>query len=81
MQIIKHKSCNNVVKLLIIPTYLITNSKVITNYSVRARHHTVLPFWIRRLLCRQFHRWIGHVIIRSWRFESLGDSVGKKYPQ
>jgi hypothetical protein len=28
MQIIKHKSCNNVVKLLIIPTYLITNSKV-----------------------------------------------------
>jgi hypothetical protein len=28
MQIIKHKSCNNVVKLLIIPTYLITYSKV-----------------------------------------------------
>jgi len=44
MQIIKHKSCNNVVKLLIIPTYSITNSKVITNYSVRARHRTVLPF-------------------------------------
>jgi len=31
MQIIKHKSCNNVVKLLIIPTYSITYSKV--NYS------------------------------------------------
>jgi hypothetical protein len=28
MQIIKHKSCNNVVKLLIIPTYSITYSKV-----------------------------------------------------
>jgi hypothetical protein len=28
MQIIKHKSCNNVAKLLIIPTYSITNSKV-----------------------------------------------------
>jgi len=28
MQIIKHKSCNNVVKLLIIPTNSITYSKV-----------------------------------------------------
>jgi hypothetical protein len=28
MQIIKHKSCNNVVKLLIIPTYSFTYSKV-----------------------------------------------------
>jgi hypothetical protein len=28
MQIIKDKSCNNVVKLLIIPTYSITNSKI-----------------------------------------------------
>jgi hypothetical protein len=28
MEIIKHKSCNNRVKLLIIPTYSITNSKV-----------------------------------------------------
>ena len=28
MQIIKHKSCNNVVKLLIIQTYSITYSKV-----------------------------------------------------
>jgi hypothetical protein len=35
MQIIKHKSCNNVVKLLIIPTYSITYSKVfnINNYN------------------------------------------------
>ena len=33
MEIIKHKSCNNRVKLLIIPTYAITkvNSKVATN--------------------------------------------------
>ena len=28
MQIINHRSCNNVVKLLIIPTYSITNSKI-----------------------------------------------------
>jgi hypothetical protein len=28
MQIIKHKSCNNVVKLLIIPTYSIIYSKI-----------------------------------------------------
>jgi hypothetical protein len=27
MEIVKHKSCNNRVKLLIIPTYSITNSK------------------------------------------------------
>ena len=47
----------------------------------RARHRTELPFWIPRWFRRQFHRWIGHVTVRSWRFESLGDSVGKKYPQ
>jgi len=35
MEIIKHKSCNNRVKLLIIPTYSITNFKVnSTNYSI-----------------------------------------------
>ena len=28
MEKIKHKSCNNRVKLIIIPTYSITNSKV-----------------------------------------------------
>jgi hypothetical protein len=28
MEIIKHKSCNNRVKLLIIPTYSITNYKL-----------------------------------------------------
>jgi len=28
MEIIKHKSCNNRVKLLIIATYSITNSKI-----------------------------------------------------
>ena len=29
----------------------------------------------RRLFRRQFHRWIGHVTIWSWCFESLGESV------
>jgi hypothetical protein len=38
----------------------------------RARHRTVLPFWI----CRHSHRWIGHITVRSWSFESFGDSVG-----
>jgi len=42
----------------------------------RARHRMVLLFWIRRRVCRHFHRWISHVTIRSWRFESLGESVG-----
>jgi hypothetical protein len=42
----------------------------------RARHRTVLSFWICRLFCRQFHQWIGRVTIRDWRFESLGESVG-----
>jgi hypothetical protein len=34
MEIIKHKSCNNRVKLLIIPTYLITNSKVNSTLTI-----------------------------------------------
>jgi len=34
MQIIKHKSCNNVVKLLIIPTYAITYSKVNSKLTI-----------------------------------------------
>ena len=34
MQIIKHKSCNNLVKLLIIPTYSITNSKVNSTLTI-----------------------------------------------
>jgi hypothetical protein len=34
MQIIKHKSCNNVVKLLIIPTYSITYSKVNSTLTI-----------------------------------------------
>ena len=34
MQIIKHKSCNNIVKLLIIPTYLITYSKVNSTLTI-----------------------------------------------
>jgi hypothetical protein len=34
MEIIKHKSCNNIVKLLIIPTYLITNSKVNSTLTI-----------------------------------------------
>jgi len=32
---------------------------------------------VRRWLRRQFLRWIGHVIVRRSRFESLGDSVDK----
>jgi hypothetical protein len=31
----------------------------------RARHRTELPFWIPRWFCRHFHRWIGHVTVRS----------------
>jgi hypothetical protein len=34
MQIIKHKSCNYVVKLLIIPTYSITYSKVNSTLTI-----------------------------------------------
>jgi hypothetical protein len=34
MEIIKHKSCNNKVKLLIIPTYSITNSKTRQQYNI-----------------------------------------------
>jgi hypothetical protein len=34
MQIIKHKSCNNVVKLLIISTYSITYSKVNSTLTI-----------------------------------------------
>jgi hypothetical protein len=34
MQIIKHKSCNNVVKLLIIPTYSITYSKANSTLTI-----------------------------------------------
>jgi hypothetical protein len=34
MEIIKHKSCNNRVKLLIIPTHSITNSKVNSKLTI-----------------------------------------------
>jgi hypothetical protein len=34
MEIIRHKSCNNRVKLLIIPTYSITNSKVNSTLTI-----------------------------------------------
>jgi len=34
MEIIKHKSCNNRVKLLIISTYSITNSKVNSTLTI-----------------------------------------------
>jgi hypothetical protein len=43
----------------------------------RSRHCTEIPIWIPRWFRRQFWRWIGHVTVRSCRFESLGDSVGK----
>jgi hypothetical protein len=32
---------------------------------------------VRRWLRRQFLRWIGHVIVRRSRFESLDDSIDK----
>ena len=35
MEIIKHKSCNNRVKLLIILTYSITNSKVNSTLTIQ----------------------------------------------
>jgi hypothetical protein len=47
----------------------------------RARHRTELPFWIPRWFRRHCKRWIGHVTVRSCRFESLGDSVGKNHSQ
>jgi hypothetical protein len=34
MEIIKHRSCNNRVKLLLIPTYSITNSKVNSTLTI-----------------------------------------------
>jgi len=34
MEIIKHKSCNNIVKLLIIPTYSIINYKVNSTLTI-----------------------------------------------
>jgi len=45
MQIIKHKSCNNVVKLLIIPTYSITNSKgkFNINYYNSTNYSIIMP--------------------------------------
>jgi hypothetical protein len=47
----------------------------------RTRHRTKLLFWIPRWFRRWLCRWIGHVTVRSCRFESLGDSVGKNHPQ
>jgi len=47
----------------------------------RTRHRTELLFWIPRWFRRWLCRWIGHVTVRSCRFESLGDSVGKNHPQ
>jgi hypothetical protein len=46
----------------------------------RTRHRTELPFWIPRWFRRHFHRWTDLITVRSWCFESLGDSVGKKIP-
>jgi len=43
----------------------------------QSRHCTEIPIWIPWLFCWQFWRWIGHITIRSSRFESLGDFVGK----
>ena len=34
MEIIKHKSCNNKIKLLIIRTYSITNSKINSTLTI-----------------------------------------------
>jgi len=45
----------------------------------RTRHRTKLSFWIPRWFRRHLHRWTGLVTVRSWCFESLGDSIGKKY--
>jgi len=39
MKIIKHKLCNNRVKLLIIPTYSITNSKVNSILTITIQHN------------------------------------------
>ena len=43
----------------------------------RARHCTELLVWIPRWFRRHFKWWIGHVTVRSCRFESLSDSIGK----
>jgi hypothetical protein len=43
----------------------------------RARHCTELLVWIPRWFRRHFKWWIGHVTVRSCRFESLGDSISK----
>ena len=44
MKIIKHKSCNNRVKLLIIPTYSITNSKVNSTLTINNYNSTNYSF-------------------------------------
>ena len=43
----------------------------------RACHCTEISDWIPRWFHRHFKWWISHVNVRSCRFESLGDSVGK----
>ena len=43
----------------------------------RACHCTDILVWIPRWFRRHFKRWIGHITVRSYRFESLGNSVGK----
>jgi len=40
MEKIKHKSCNNRVKLIIIPTYSITNSKVNSTLTINIQQLT-----------------------------------------
>jgi hypothetical protein len=35
MEKLKHKSCNNRVKLIIIPTYSITNSKINSTLTIK----------------------------------------------
>ena len=45
MEIIKHKSCNNRIQLLIIPTYSITNSKVNSTLTITIQQ-------IIQLLCQ-----------------------------
>ena len=47
----------------------------------RACHCTEISDWIPRWFHRHFKWWISHVNVRSCRFESLGDSVGKNHPQ
>ena len=46
--------------------------------TVNKAHHCMeISVWIPRWFRRHFKRWIDHVTVRSWRFESLDDSVGK----